>query len=87
MCLEFPPPPSPTFHVAPGGVAIIAKEPWVVRSLKVPTLQKWVTTARLALATLLGPDAPNIILVTVYGYPEGHEFSGLNEEMLRDPIW
>ena len=78
------PPPSPTFQVAPGGAVTIAKEPWIVRAIKLPNLHSWVTTARMSSAVLLGPGAPKSDSSDCVWYPEGHEFTGLNEEMLRD---
>ena len=47
-----PPPRAATFAVAPGGVAILAKEPLALRSAKIPELQPWVEQGRLVVCKL-----------------------------------
>ena len=81
---SFPPAPSPTFSVSPGGTVIMARKPLVARPVKIPSLRRWITCARLSLACVMSPGAPHLIVASVYGYPEGHDQRGLNDEMLRD---
>ena len=53
-----PPPPSPTFSVAPGGTVVLAKSPFVAKEQPVPALQGWVSAARLCIARVLFPPPP-----------------------------
>ena len=80
------PPPSPTFSVAPGGVAIIAKSPWSVRPYPLPILDKWRKRSRVVTALATHPTMHNILLVCVYGYSDTHPNRGLNEDLLRDAL-
>ena len=76
-----PPPPSPTFAVSPGGVAIVARPPWKVRPYMLPALRKWTQMSRMVVARAAHP-CHNLVLLCVYGFPESHPNRSMNEEML-----
>ena len=90
-----PPPRGATFDVPPGGVAILAKKPLVLKHVPVPTLHRWESMGRLTVARLIMGDY-NIMIVAMYAYPPSHEDRASNEELyaqafawargLRDPV-
>ena len=83
-----PPPPSPTFSVAPGGTAILARSPLVAKEQPIPILQRWVSAARLSVARVSLPSpsslASSLLAVVIYGFPESHSERDRNDELLRD---
>ena len=78
-----PPPPSPTFRDSPGGVAIVARSPWNVRSYVLPSLRKWTQMSRVVAARAVHPEH-DMVLICVYGFPGSHPGRSMNEEMLID---
>ena len=80
------PPPSPTFSVSPGGVAVIAKQPWVARSFPIPALVKWSALGRVVTAKVTHPTCGEVLCISVYGFPESHPSRSMNEHMLKDII-
>ena len=80
------PPPSPTFRVAPGGVAIIARQPWSVRKYHIPILDKWCKRSRVVSALATHPNMQNVVLVSVYGYAESHPSRSTNEDLVKDVL-
>ena len=78
------PPPSPTFSVSPGGVAIIARKPWTVREYSLPAIEKWRAMSRVCTAIAVHPQVPNVVLVAAYGLSESHHNKDMNEGMLMD---
>ena len=78
------PPPSPTFSVSPGGVAIIARQPWIARPYPIPSLSKWCALARVVSAKIAHPTCGEMLCIFVYGFPESHPCRSMNEHMLKD---
>ena len=78
------PPPSPTFSVSPGGVAIIARQPWIARPYPIPSLCKWSALARVVSAKIAHPTCGEMLCISVYGSPESHPCRSMNEHMLKD---
>ena len=74
-----PPPASPTFAVAPGGVAILAKQPLSIRKLRPESLEVWEKKGRVLCACI--PGKVPVYLVGVYGFPPSHEESCNNDAM------
>ena len=78
-----PPPPSPTFSCSPGGVALAAREPIVIRKIYPPLLQRWYEEARMLCCLMVRGDFA-AILVSIYAYPRSNPRREANEEMLAD---
>ena len=79
------PPPSPTFDVSPGGLAVISKLPISLRRLHPPELDRWDSSGRVVVVQVVnGRDG--FIIVAVYGYPLSHVEHGTNESLLTDSL-
>ena len=77
-----PPPQAATFSVAPGGVAILAKDPLALRTEKIPELQMWVEQGRLVVCKLVSGSFV-CHLACLYAFPVTHPRRGENESFFR----
>ena len=81
-----PPPPSPTFLVAPGGTAILVRQPYVVEEMRVPALERWRSEARICVASVTDAGGMSMCFASCYGYPISHQSRGANEAFIRDTL-
>ena len=80
-----PPPPSPTFAVSPGGLAVFSKLPISLRKLHPLELEQWDASGRLVVVQVVhGKDG--FVIVAVYGFPLSHGEHGTNESLLTDAL-
>ena len=77
-----PSPPTPSCSMAPGGVAVFAREPWTVKPEPVAALEKWRLRSRLVVTRVCGPSKWNFILICLYGFADGHPEKGANDDLL-----
>ena len=80
------PPPSPTFSVSPGGIMIMARQPWQVRHFAIPALRKWEMLSRMVSGLVMGPSQEKLHVVALYGFAEGHLLRKNNEGMIQDAL-
>ena len=78
-----PPGPSPTCSVSHGGVAIIVREPMSAIMLHPPEVMHWIQESRVVVAQVIIQSWVGV-LVSVYGYAEGHAQRQANERLLAD---
>ena len=76
-----PPPPSPTFSVSPGGLAVFARLPRVIRKVHPPELMRWEEMGRVLTVDVIHGDV-HILLVNIYGFALSHPSHGTNDDML-----
>ena len=76
-----PPPASPTFEVAPGGVAICAKIPLTLRKLHPPELAHWEIQGRVLVVELIS-ELWSMIVIGIYGFPASHEQHSSNDDLV-----
>ena len=79
-----PPPPSPTFSVAPGGTAVFVRKPLKVRSLTIPALERWRLRARMCACEIVDTSGASAVVISAYGIPPGHVERKTNEDFVRD---
>ena len=85
--MEFstPPGPSPNFRVSPGGTAIAARAPLVIRMLEPQVLSKWMDMGRLVACQLISFSC-SFLVVSLYGIPIGHPLKSANDWLLADTV-
>ena len=80
------PPPSPTFSVAPGGTAILARRPLELHELRIPSLERWRMQARLCTACIVDASKNKVVFASCYGFPLNHEERRANESLLESTL-
>ena len=78
-----PPPPSPTFTVRPGGLAVITKLPRAVRKVHPPELSHWEGQGRVLVADVMEYSA-HIYVLAIYGFAPSHEEHATNDSLLTE---
>ena len=78
-----PPPPSPTFSVRPGGLAVVTKLPLSVRKVHPPELSYWEEAGRIVIADVIDGDA-HLYVLAIYGYAPSHEEHTANDSLLTE---
>ena len=76
-----PPPPSPTFSVAPGGVAMCVRLPLTIRKLHPPELSVWESQGRVLVCEVISADW-SAIVIGVYGFPLSHDAHNTNDDLI-----
>ena len=79
------PQPTGTFAVGFGGVCLFAKQPWVLRALRVPVLERWRKQGRAVIGRLFREDV-QILIAVIYGFASSHPQHMLNESLLLDTL-
>ena len=75
-----PPFSGPTFEVLPGGVAIFAKDPCVIRKVSAPELHEWQECGRLVASAVTATNF-RFYLLGLYGFAVSHPRHAHNEGM------
>ena len=78
-----PPPASPTFTLAPGGVAIGAKHPHSLRRIRPACLEQWFLQGRVVVGLFVSSSF-SCICVSVYCFAESHPKRAANEALIVD---
>ena len=78
-----PPPPSPTFSVSPGGLAVFSLLPITLRRVHPPELKRWTDEGRAMIVDAIEGER-HIVIVAVYGYAISHKDHAANDDLLSD---
>ena len=70
-CFGVSPGSSPTFQVAPGGIAIFARLPLGIRQLYLDKLLHWINRGRLIVTEVIA-QSQRIVVIGLYGHPVSH---------------
>ena len=60
----------------------MARQPYALRKLEIPSLARWEHQGRLAIA-MLSIHSMSFILISIYGFPPSHDLRESNEEMFK----
>ena len=83
MLLGEPPPASPTFSAAPGGVALLSRLPFSLRRLHPAPLHKWNSMGRILVGeAYIG--SISVVLVGIYAFAPSHPDFATNDELCVD---